>query len=129
MPNPYVTLHVAEDRNRLVTGKPGLWELQTGEGRLFRLTCLDPSFRETEGLWLTPGLFDIQVNGIAGTSFVDPGLTVEALASADARIRASGTAWYCPTLVTRDNESILALCRTFRNAWHSISNAGRYRSA
>jgi N-acetylglucosamine-6-phosphate deacetylase len=109
-----------------VPGKPGLWEAEIGGGRLLRLTCLDPSYRETEGLWLTPGLFDIQVNGIAGTSFVDANLSVEQLAKADERIRATGTAWYCPTLVTRDNPTILSLCRTFRNAWEAGAIPGAY---
>lgn len=109
-----------------VPGKPGLWEAEIGGSRLLRLTCLDPSYRETEGFWLTPGLFDIQINGIAGTSFVDAGLTIEQLAKADERIRASGTAWYCPTIVTRDNETIVSLCRAFRNAWEAGAMPGAY---
>ena len=109
-----------------IPGKPGLWEAEIGDGRLLRLTCLDPSYRETEGLWLTPGLFDLQLNGIAGTSFVDASVSVERLAQADERIRASGTAWYCPTMVTRDNATILSLCRTFRNAWEAGAIPGAY---
>jgi N-acetylglucosamine-6-phosphate deacetylase len=87
------------------------------DGRLLKLVCLDPSYRETEGTWLTPGLFDIQINGIGGISFADPGVSIEGLARADEIVRASGTAWYCPTIVTRDLAATLGLCRTFREAW------------
>jgi N-acetylglucosamine-6-phosphate deacetylase len=116
----------AAARRARIPGKPGLWEFETAQGRLHRLTCLDPSYRDTEGTWLTAGLFDVQVNGIAGTSYVEAGLTVDRLARADELIRASGVAWYCPTIVTRDQPTTLALCRTFRAAWEGGAIPGAY---
>ena len=47
-----------------------------------------------------PGLFDLQVNGFAGTDFNAPGLTSEGLAEALERQRATGVTRCLPTLIT-----------------------------
>ncbi len=83
-----------------IPGKPGLWEIQQGEGRIHAMRCIDESFQETRCRWLTPGLFDLQVNGFGGIHFTDPALTGEQAARADALIRERGTSRYCPTVIT-----------------------------
>ena len=108
----------ARDRIRArIPGKPGLWEVEVSGGRAARLVCLDPGERGTEGAWLTPGLFDLQINGMARANYSDPAVTVESLADADRVIRAGGTAWYFPTIITRDQPMLLRICRVFREAW------------
>ena len=55
-------------------------------------------FEETRCTWLTPGLFDLQVNGFAGVSFTDPAVKAADLGRADGLIRERGISRYCPTL-------------------------------
>jgi len=47
-----------------------------------------------------PGLFDLQVNGFAGTDFNAPDLTSDALTDALDRLRATGVTRCLPTLIT-----------------------------
>jgi N-acetylglucosamine-6-phosphate deacetylase len=94
-----------------IPGKPGLWAVETEStgsfpgARISRLACEDPSDRRQRCPWITPGLFDLQVNGIAGTSFTDPDAPPEALAAADALLRGRGISRYCPTVITRDRDT------------------------
>jgi len=94
-----------------IPGKPGLWAVETEStgsfpgARISRLACEDPSDRRQRCPWITPGLFDLQVNGIAGTSFTDPDVPPEALAAADALLRGRGISRYCPTVITRDRDT------------------------
>lgn len=117
--------HTSQRPRVRIPGKPGLWELEVADGRASRLVCLDPGDRSTEGAWMTTGLFDLQINGTHGINYTDPAISVEALAAADERIRATGTGWYCPTILTRDAATLREICRRFRVAW----DAGVLRSA
>jgi N-acetylglucosamine-6-phosphate deacetylase len=53
-----------------------------------------------------PGWVDLQVNGFAGVDFNAPGLTAEAFAHTARALAASGTAAFCPTLITGDPANI-----------------------
>jgi N-acetylglucosamine-6-phosphate deacetylase len=106
-----------------IPGKPGLWEVtveQTGAaggGALIAsLACVDPSYRAGSCLWITPGLFDLQINGIAGTSFTNPDARDGDLAAADERIRSHGISRYCPTVITRDRNTTLAVLERLAGA-------------
>ncbi len=103
-----------------IPGRPGLWAVHTAgsaaEAHLSRLECEDPSDRRQRCPWITPGLFDLQVNGIAGTSFTDPAVPREALAAADALLRGRGISRYCPTVITRDRDTTLAALRGLARA-------------
>ena len=115
-----------------IPGKPGLWALAIddagtdGSPRITSLACQDPSFRGERGQWITPGLFDLQVNGIAGTSFTDPSASLDALADADARLRSHGISRYCPTVITRDRETTLAVLRLLSAAMESRAMPGAW---
>ena len=73
-----------------IPGRSGLWEVSWEDGAVASLRCIDPAYAEEHGTWITPGLFDLQVNGIAGIDFADPGVSVERLAEADGLLRAKG---------------------------------------
>jgi len=77
---------------------------------------VDPDCREERGAWITPGLFDVQINGIQGVDFSDPALRPEDLARADGLIRSRGVSRYCPTLVTAGLEDACAALGAFRAA-------------
>lgn len=51
-----------------------------------------------------PGFVDLQVNGYGGIDFTAPGLTVEDVHSVTRMLIQRGTAAYCPTLITADEE-------------------------
>ncbi len=101
-----------------IAGSPGLWEAQVEGERLTGLACVDPSFAEERTTWITPGLFDLQVNGIGGTSYSDPpALSVEALARADGELRGHGVTRYLATVVTRDAATTIAALGRLQEAW------------
>jgi N-acetylglucosamine-6-phosphate deacetylase len=90
------------------------------------LVCPDLGFAEKECLWITPGLFDLQINGIAGTSFTDPELAPEKLEMADALIRSGGVSRYCPTVISCAPQTARAVLSTFRRAWEAGSLCGAW---
>jgi N-acetylglucosamine-6-phosphate deacetylase len=91
------------------------WSGQTMD----RLRCVDPSFADERGAWITPGLMDLQINGIRGINFNDASLSVEQIEAADTLIRADGVSRYCPTIITCSMETALAAISSFRRAWES----------
>ena len=100
-----------------IPGQRGLWKLSMDGSTVRELHCVEPGFDETECRWLTPGLFDLQVNGIDGLSFTDDTLTVEALTRADRSIRDKGISRYCPTIITCGLDTARAVLAVFRAAW------------
>ena len=99
-----------------IPGRPGLWEVCWEEGAIASLRCVDPSHADERGTWITPGLFDLQVNGIAGIDCADPGVTVEQLAEADRLLSKKGVSRWLPTIVTRDAATIEAILARFAEA-------------
>ena len=103
-----------------IPGRPGYWTLQvSGEGApSLSATKEEPETgSEADTTWITPGLFDIQINGIRRINFTDLETTPTQLAEADEAIRATGVSRYCPTILTRDRETTTELCRRFAAAW------------
>jgi len=108
-----------------IPGRQGLWELAYAEETVGSLSCTDPSFAEDRCRWITPGLFDLQINGIAGINFTATTLDSEQLERADALIRTGGVSRYCPTIISCSLETARAVLWTFRQAWEE----GRLRGA
>ncbi len=74
-----------------IPGRTGLWEVSFDGDLITSVACRDESFSSERCLWITPGLFDLQINGISGINFTDPSLTPGLIERADAFIRSSGT--------------------------------------
>ena len=55
---------------------------------------------------LSPGFFDTQLNGFAGTHFSDPGLTDADLERLLQAVWATGTTSFCPTLISNTPEAL-----------------------
>jgi len=104
-----------------IPGKPGLWEVRWDAGRIDSVTAVDPwrgdKRADTHGRWITPGLFDLQLNGIGGINYTSAEITVDQLARADGLIRACGVTRYCPTLITCGLETACAVLDVFNTAW------------
>ncbi len=70
---------------------------------------------------ISPPLFDMQVNGVAGYDLQDPRLAPEQVAEITERLAAMGVAQWIPTLVTAAPEHMEACCanlaRIFADKW------------
>jgi N-acetylglucosamine-6-phosphate deacetylase len=102
-----------------IPGRAGLWETLHVDGRVEEISCVDPDFAQDFCLWITPGLFDLQINGISGINFSRPGVSTEELARADRLIREHGVSRYCPTLITASRETTLSALSAFDDAWRA----------
>jgi N-acetylglucosamine-6-phosphate deacetylase len=100
-----------------IPGRNGLWSLVHDGTRIQSLACVQPRYEETRCPWITPGLFDLQINGIAGVDFTSRATTVDDLARADALLASKGVIRYCPTFITCGIDEALASLATFRTAW------------
>ena len=89
------------------------------------MACREASPAAVTGTWITPGLFDLQINGIAGINFTDASSTPDQLQRADSAIRAWGISRYCPTLITSSFETARAVIGVFAREW----SAGRLPAA
>src|SRR6266568_2088392 len=52
------------------------------------------------GLWIAPGLIDLQINGYGGIDFQQDNLSLDELESATRQLRNAGCAAYLLTLIT-----------------------------
>lgn len=89
---------------RYDTGEPVrvCWE----RDRIAAVDPVHPGDDVAQWPYVGPGLFDLQINGHAGTWFSDSGLTVDAaLAALEAHFR-YGITRLCPTLITNSREAL-----------------------
>lgn len=69
--------------------------------------------------WISPSLFDLQINGCDGISFNSPKLTVDEIRHVVTKCRAHGMGGLCPTLVTNSFAALAHGFRTLRSACES----------
>lgn len=67
-----------------------------------------------DGVWVAPGLTDLQVNGYGAVDFQDPGLTLESMRRAVQALHRDGCVQFFPTLTTDDWETMIAQVRRIR---------------
>lgn len=65
---------------------------------------------------IAPPLFDIQVNGVAGTDLQDPALDADRVAEMTERLAGMGVAQWVPTLVTAAQDAMEHACRVIAGA-------------
>jgi N-acetylglucosamine-6-phosphate deacetylase len=109
-----------------IPGRPGLWDVSLDGGMVQRMICRDPSFMDDRCRWITPGFFDLQVNGIAGVNFTDPDLTLDQLERADTLIRSGGVSRYCPTILSCSRDTAVSVVAKLRRAWDDGRLAGAW---
>ncbi len=76
-----------------------------------RIRAVEPAFPTGDAAawpWIAPGLFDLQINGHAGTWFSKAGLTAEDVIATLAPHFRFGITRMCPTLVTNSFEALAA---------------------
>jgi N-acetylglucosamine-6-phosphate deacetylase len=62
---------------------------------------------------VSPGFFDLQVNGFAGVDFNDPACSIEDLRRATEHLRATGVTRYLPALISSSFEAFARCARNF----------------
>lgn len=74
---------------------------------------------------ISPGFIDVQINGYAGKSFTEEGLTVEDVKRATQGLWKEGVTTYLPTIITSSRERIIKNLETLKKSLEdkSISNS------
>jgi N-acetylglucosamine-6-phosphate deacetylase len=86
-----------------IPGRTGPFELVYEQGRVVALRPVDSTEECAADLpWVSPGLFDIQVNGMVGVNLSDEDLTRGRVLEIDAALEAHGVTRWCPTVTTQD---------------------------
>jgi N-acetylglucosamine-6-phosphate deacetylase len=120
-----------------IPGKTGQFAVVFRDGVLEELRPIKPIAGEPAGLWLTTGLFDIQVNGMLGHDLSDESLQVDEVAAVDQALAQRGILHWCPTIcsntpqVVERNLGVVAAAadRGLAPGIHCIHLEGHYVSA
>ena len=76
-----------------------------------------------DDVWISPGLFDVQVNGAGGINYSSGDLTVERVLQACEWPYRAGTALFCPTVTTSPAEQAISGLRTLAMACEQSDTA------
>ncbi|WP_167859367.1 N-acetylglucosamine-6-phosphate deacetylase [Paenibacillus cymbidii] len=80
------------------------------------ITAIEEQLSSTSDLWISPGLIDVQLNGIQGIDFNDPQTSPEQILQAVRYLHVRGVVHFCPTVVTSDSEGMSTCIRTIGQA-------------
>lgn len=75
---------------------------------------------QSDGLYLSPGFIDLQVNGFMGIDFNDPECTPEQIAGAIRALFATGVTRFYPTVITGSPAGMLDALRNLRCAKETL---------
>lgn len=81
-------------------------EISIKDGLIERIHTLDPGKKNTEKIYVSPGLIDTQVNGYASVSFNREGLTEEKIIELTEAMWREGVTTFFPTIITNSSELI-----------------------
>ena len=86
-----------------IPGRTGYFDIVYKDGKIGNLRPI-PAFSRDPGPvpWISPGLFDIQVNGMAGVNLSDEDLSIERLLEVESALESHGITRWCPTVTTQD---------------------------
>jgi len=86
------------------TGRP--IQIHEKGGRIAKIDEVPGPPGADDGLWVAPGLIDIQVNGFAGVDYNSPDTPLDDIARSIEVIKASGVTRFYPTVITGSNGNI-----------------------
>jgi N-acetylglucosamine-6-phosphate deacetylase len=102
-----------------IPGMTGMFDVSYDAGRIQAMTPLDAGTANPQGLWLTPGLFDIQMNGMFGHDLAGEDLTPDMVQAMDAELEKHGVLKWCPTICTQAPRIVERSLSTIRKAIES----------
>lgn len=82
-------------------------EIEISDGLISSVKQLPPN-QAKDLVFVAPGLIDVQVNGYAGVSFTDEGLTLNGIEKATEGLWKEGVTTYLPTIITASGDLIRA---------------------
>lgn len=114
----------------------GVFEVIFDGGSIQSLKPLADAPAPAHALWLTPGLFDIQLNGMFGHDLSGGDLTTAMVQKIDSALEERGILRWCPTIVTQSPEiverNLATLCQAIDSGLaphvHCIHLEGHYIS-
>ena len=120
-----------------IPGRTGRYGVSFSKGTLAELQPVEEPEKGGKDLWLTRGLFDIQVNGMLGYNLSADDLTPEKVVAIDAELAKRGVLRWCPTVTTQNPQIVARNLEILRQAIedgsaehiHCIHMEGHYISA
>jgi len=89
-----------------IPGKNGWFRFLYKEGMLAELEPVQGQGRGDAELWLTAGLFDIQLNGMLGYDFTSPDLRVDHVTAINGALKKHGVLRWCPTICSATPKTV-----------------------
>jgi N-acetylglucosamine-6-phosphate deacetylase len=119
-----------------IPGRTGRFEVSYEAGELQAVEPVEAGSGPDPQLWLTPGLFDIQFNGMFGHDLAADDLTPAMVQQMDAELERRGVLRWCPTICTQSarivEQSLATIRRTIEEGFaphvHCIHLEGHYIS-
>jgi len=78
-----------------------------------------------DGIFITPGFIDLQVNGFAGVDYNSPTAPLEEIASSIRTMFSTGVTRFFPTVITGSPEDMLGALRNLAFARETLAAAQR----
>jgi len=110
-----------------IPGRTGTFEVKFRDGCLASMQPCDSANIEDVHLWLTPGLFDIQMNGMLGHSLSDEDLDIDKIAEINSGLEQHGVLYWCPTVCSTPPEVVEHNLRVINQAMEQKAAPGIYR--
>lgn len=85
-----------------IPGRTGCYQAELHGGTLTELRPIEDGAPEAQALWLTRGLFDMQVNGMLGHDLSGEELTADKVVQIEKELGKHGVLRWCPTITTQD---------------------------
>jgi N-acetylglucosamine-6-phosphate deacetylase len=92
-------------------------EIETSGGRI---TAVRESEADPGGVWVAPGLVDLQVNGFAGVDYNSLNTSLEEIGRSIEAIRSTGVTRFLPTVITGPRERMCGALRNLARAKREI---------
>jgi N-acetylglucosamine-6-phosphate deacetylase len=86
------------------------------------ITHVDSLLESTrDGIFITPGFIDLQVNGFAGVDYNSPAAPLQQIASSIRTMFSTGVTRFFPTVITGSQEDMLGALRNLAHARETLS--------
>lgn len=95
--------------------------IQVSEGKIVSNDYVDDLSEDEQRVWISPGFFDIQVNGFLGSDYSLSDLSHDHIRSICASLATAGTTKHVPTIVTSPHSRIIRNLETMADAMDSYA--------
>lgn len=108
-----------------IPSRTGIFKLIYGDGKIKSLKPVEAlNVTEYDILWLTAGLFDMQVNGMMGHFLSSDDLNVKKVLEIDRELEKRGTLFWCPTICTQETRIVKKNLKILKRAIEQKTRTG-----